>query len=487
MALAMIPTRLARAALLLLAFVALAVPARSAEPPPNVVLILADDMGYGDPRCYNPDSKIPTPNIDRLAREGMRFTDAHSPSGVCTPTRYGLLTGRYAWRTRLKRGVLQGYDPLLIEPGRATIASLLKARGYRTAAFGKWHLGFGEANPVDYAKPLRPGPVTVGFDSFFGIPSSLDFVPYVFVDDDHPTEQPTATIADSASQRDGGQGFWRGGPIAPNFRHADVLPKITERAVAFLRQQSSAKPFFLYFALSAPHTPWLPLPEFRGKSGAGPYGDFAIQADATVGRVLQALDDAKLAQNTLVIYTSDNGGHWLPSDIQQYGHRSNLNWRGQKSDVWEGGHRVPFLVRWPGKVRPGARCDQTACLVDLFATCAAAAGAPVPSGAGEDSFDLLPLLTGATDRPVRQSIVHHSGDGLFGLRAGSWKLVEGLGSGGFSPPKTGTPTPGGPKGQLYNLTDDPAEQRNLYLEKPDEVKRLQALLDRTRSEGRTPR
>jgi arylsulfatase A len=452
---------------------------------PNIVFILADDLGYGDPGCYNPQSRIPTPNIDRLAAQGMRFTDAHTPSAVCTPTRYGLLTGRYCWRSRLKRGVLQGYDPLLIEPGRATIASMLKGRGYATACVGKWHLGLGEAAKTDYDRPLRPGPTTVGFDYFFGIPASLDMPPYLFVENERPVEAATAMIGASEMRRKGGGGFWRAGAIAPGFKHEDVLPKLTEKSVEFIQNQSASKPFFLYLPLNSPHTPWMPTPEFRGKSGVDWYGDFVVQTDATVGRVLQALDERKLADNTLLIFASDNGAHWLAEDIAGHGHRANLNWRGQKADVWEAGHRVPFVARWPGKVRGGSRCDQTLCLTDMFATFAAAAGAEVPGNAAEDSVSILPLVEGRTDRPIREAVVHHSGSGVFAIRAGDWKLVEGLGSGGFSDPKTEAPQPGGPEGQLYNLAEDPGERNNLYLQRPAEVARLKGLLERYRTEGRS--
>jgi len=473
-------------ALLALATTALAAQTPAAPPLPNIVLILADDMGYGDPRCYNPQSKIPTPNIDRLASEGMRFTDVHTPSSVCTPTRYGLLTGRYCWRTRLKSGVLQGYDPVLLEPGRPTLASMLKSKGYATGGIGKWHLGLGETKPADYDRPFSAGPRTAGFDYYFGIPSSLDFPPYVFIENDHAVEKPTAQIAASESQREGGSGFWRAGAIAPSFKHENVLPELTRKAEAFIGKQSAGKPFFLYLPLSGPHTPWLPSPEFRGKSGAGPYGDFAVQVDATVGRVLKALDDRKLAKDTLVVFTSDNGAHWLPTDIEKWGHRSNKDWRGQKSDIWDAGHRVPFIARWPGKVKPSATSDQLACLTDFFATFSEVVGAEVPRDAGEDSFSLLPALLGRRPAgPVREDVIHHSGDGMFAVRSQGWKLVEGLGSGGFTPPKTEKPKPGGPDGQLYHLTEDPAEQRNLYLERPDQVSRLKALLDGYRNQGRS--
>jgi arylsulfatase A len=466
-----------------LPLVALAQPARSR---PNLVIILADDMGWGDPGAYNPQSKTPTPNIDRLAAQGMRFTNAHTPSGVCTPTRYGLLTGRYAWRTHLKKGVLQGYDPLLIEPGRMTIASMLKAQGYSTGVVGKWHLGFGNMKPVDYAKPLTPGPNAVGFDYFFGIPSSLDFTPYVFVENETVTEAPSAVVADSKSQREGGAGFWRGGPMAPGFKHADVIGKLTDKAVSFIQRQNKNKPFFLYFPMSAPHTPWLPLGEWRGKSGAGDYGDFVVQTDAMVGRVLQALDEGGFNRDTMVIFTSDNGAHWLPEDIKGYGHTANGPWRGQKADIWEGGHRTPFIARWPGKIKAGSVNDELIGLVDVAATAAAITGVRPPQDAAEDSYNLLPtLLHGKQKRPIREAIVHHSSDGAFAIRQGDWKLALCLGSRGFSEPRDVQPQAGEAQGQLYNLRDDPAEQNNLWLKRPDVVTRLTTLLGKYQREGRS--
>jgi arylsulfatase A-like enzyme len=472
----------------LLAALLLAGPCAGAEPArkPNLVLILADDLGYGDPRCYNPASKVPAPNIDRLAAQGLRCTDAHTPCSVCTPTRYGLLTGRYCWRSRLKRGVLQGYSPALIEPGRLTVASLLKRHGYATACVGKWHLGLGGREKTDYDRPLSPGPNAVGFDYFFGIPASLDMPPYVFVENERVTEAPTARVGDSAMRRHGGKGFWRAGAIAPGFRHQDVLPKITEKALAWLGKQSKDRPFFLYFALTAPHTPWLPTSEYEGKSGAGPYGDFVAQVDAVVGRVLGALDDARLADDTLVIFTSDNGAHWLPGDIEKWKHRANDGLRGQKSDIWDGGHRVPFIARWPGHVPAGKTSQELICLTDVLATAAALVGDQLPSDAGEDSFDLLPVLLGKKlEFPVREAVVHQSGDGTLGIRQGPWKLATALGSHGFSDPRNVKPEPGGPRGQLYNLADDPTEQHNLWLERAEVVKRLTALLEKYQADGRS--
>ncbi|MGE3806960.1 MAG: arylsulfatase [Gemmataceae bacterium] len=475
--------------LLSLVALLLVLPVRAADQP-NIIFLMADDLGSGDLGCYNKDSKIPTPNMDRLAAEGVRCTDAHTGSSVCTPTRYGVLTGRYAWRTdRLKKGVLQGYDPLLIEKDRMTVASLLKKHGYATGCVGKWHLGLGDVKPTNYEKPLSPGPRSVGFDYYFGIPASLDMPPYVFVENEGLVEAPTAKIGDSKMRRVGGGGFWRGGPIGPTFKHEDVLPKCTEKAVAFIDNHVKAtpdKPFFLYFPLSAPHTPWMPTKEFIGKSKAGYYGDFTAQVDWTVGEIMKTLDKHKLTGNTLFILTSDNGAHWLPTDIEKYDHRANWHYRGQKSDIHEGGHRVPYIARWPGKIKPGSVSAETMCHVDLLATCGAIVGAELPKNAGEDSYNMLPALLGQKqDKPIREAIVHHSGDGLFAIRQGEWKLVEGLGSGGFTPPKRIEPKQGDPAGQLYNLNDDLAEQKNLYLDNPDMVKKLQSLLDKYRSTGRS--
>jgi arylsulfatase A-like enzyme len=366
------------------------------------------------------------------------------------------------------------------------VASLLKQHGYVTAGVGKWHLGLGDDAKTDYSKALRPGPISAGFDTYFGIPASLDMPPYVFIENEGVTEAPTATIADSAMRRKGGGGFWRGGAIAPHFKHIDVLPKITERAVEVVRKQSADKPFFFYLALTAPHTPWMPTEPFRDKSKAGYYGDFVAQVDASVGRVLKALDDAKLADSTLLIFTSDNGAHWLPADIEKWGHRANGELRGQKSDIWEGGHRVPFMVRWPGRVAAGSTSKEMICLTDFLATAAAVVGARLPTDAGEDSYNLLPALRGdKLDKPIREAVVHHSGDGTFAIRQGPWKLALARGSHGFSNPKNIQPKPGEAKGQLYNLDDDPQERNNLWLQKPEIVARLTRLLEKYKSERRS--
>lgn len=457
--------------------------AEPARHQPNVVIMLADDLGIGDPGRYNVESKIPTPHIDRLADEGMRFGDAHAPSSVCTPTRYGLLTGRYAWRTRLKRWVTNGWSPSLMDTSRLTLPKLLKDHGYVTGAVGKWHLGFGLAETVDYTQQLRPGPIAIGFDYFYGIPASLDFDPYVFVENERVVELPTDTIEASAMRRHGGGGFWRAGPTAPGFRHADVLPVTTEKAVAFI-EEHAAEPFFLYVALSAPHTPWLPGKIFEGRSGAGPYGDFVAQVDHTAGVIADALDRMDIADETLLVFTSDNGAHWLPSDIEAYEHYANASWRGQKADIWEGGHRVPFIVRWPSVVEPGTQNDRLVSLTDMMATVAAMLGAALPQDAGEDSYNLLPALRGE-DVEGRTAMVHHSGDGMFAVREGQWKLILGRGSGGFTHPARYIPEPGEPIGQLYNLDSDPREQHNRYRTEPGIVARLAAHLKDVQLRGRS--
>lgn len=463
---------------------AFAAPARRSPEHPNIVYILADDLGWGDLRCYNARSAVPTPNADRLAQQGVRFTDMHSPSAVCTPTRYGILTGRYCWRSSLKKGVLNGYSPNLIEPGRLTVPAMLREAGYSTAGLGKWHLGLGTADPVDYTQPLHPSPVDHGFDSYFGIPASLDMAPYLYFQNDRAVEQPTAA---TPGQKEPRGVFWREGAIAPHFAIPEVLPTLAERAEATIRERAARKqPLFLYLALTAPHTPWVPSPAFGGRSAAGIYGDFVAQVDDVLGRVLGAVEKSGTADRTLVVFTSDNGADWKPGDLEKYpNHRANADWRGEKADIWEGGHRIPFLARWPGQIPAGSVSTQLGCLTDFMATAAAVIGHSLPREAAEDSYNLLPAYRGAATRPIREAIVHHSSEGMFSIRKGSWKLEEGLGSGGFSTPKFVEPQEGGPRGQLYNLAEDPAEKNNLWLQQPGVVTELSSLLNRYRSEGRS--
>ncbi len=463
---------------------------------PNIVLILADDLGWGDLGCYNRDSKIPTPRLDRLAGEGLRFNDAHSPSAVCTPTRYGLLTGRYTWRTRLKQGVLWGYSRPLVEPGQLTAASLLRQHGYTTACIGKWHLGLGwpttgpaptgdaataDAKPelVDFTQPFSAGPHTVGFDYSYVLPGSLDMEPYVFVENGRVDGVPANSVAGSKHQRQGGGGFWRGGPAAPGFNHEGCQPKFATKAVEFIRQQSAARPFFLYLPLTSPHDPWLPTLEFKGRSQAGVRGDFVAQVDATVGLILDALKARGLDRNTLVIFTSDNGAHWLPDEVTRTGHAANGAWRGMKSDTWEGGHRVPILARWPGVIRPGRTSDALLGLNDFTATLADLLGTKLPAGAAEDSQSFLGVLRG-TARSARESLVLHSIDGAFVLRQGPWKFIDGRGSGGWTRGEVAE------AGQLYDLRTEPAETRNRYSQEPARVAAMRAALARIRGNDGPP-
>lgn len=449
---------------------------------PNIIYVLADDLGWGDLECYNQQSAVPTPNANHFAGQGMRFTDMHSPSAVCTPTRYGILTGRYCWRSSLKKGVLGGYSPNLIEDGRLTVPGLLKQRGYYTAGIGKWHLGLGAGEKTDYDQPLRPGPADHGFDYYFGIPASLDMAPYLYFENDHAVQKPTSKTDGKNAPRGV---FWRPGPAAPDFQFEEVLPTLAGKAVSLIRDRAAkrSQPFFLYLALTAPHTPWLPKAQYQGKSKAGIYGDFVAQVDDTLGQVLKAVDDAKLSENTLVIFTSDNGADWKPEDKEKFAHRANANWRGEKADIWDAGHRIPFIARWPGKIKPGTTSDELGCLTDLMGTLAPIVNYALPKDAGEDSYNLLPALLGQKGKPIREAIVHHSNQGMFSIRQGEWKLELGLGSGGFSKPQTVEPVPGGPKGQLYNLAKDPTEADNLYLKYPEIVARLTALLDKYKQQG----
>ncbi len=476
-------------------------------PLPNIVVVLADDMGWGDPQSYQPESKIPTPNIDRLAREGMRFTDAHSPSSVCTPTRYGLLTGRYAWRTSLTSGVLDGFGPPLIEASQDTLAALLKRAGYRTAAVGKWHLGmrwldksgspvprragggFRPGDDIDFTASLQAGPLDVGFDTFFGISASLDMSPYCFLRNRSVAAIPDIPVPSGRADIFSGLSA---GMRSQDFRVEDVLPRLEQEAVRIIDMHAGRQePLFLYMPLASPHLPIAPLS--AGASGAGRYGDFVFETDRTLGQVLEALDRNGLAENSLVVFTSDNGGLWHWWDfraaddggappqtargryVRDRGHQSNADWRGTKADIFEGGHRVPFVVRWPGTVTAGSTSDELVVLTDLYATLAAVVGVEGREPSGQDSVSLLPVLSGRGGSG-RVSAVHHSVRGMFAIRKGDWKLVEGRGSGGFTVPRTMD----GPGGQLYNLADDPQETSNLYSERPEVVAELEQLLRTTR-------
>ncbi len=479
-----------RLALALIALAALA-PAQK----PNIVFILADDMGYGDVQALNPDSRIPTPHLNRLAREGMTFLDAHTGSAVCTPTRYGLLTGRYAWRGTLKRGVLNGYGKPLIEQGRETIGSFLQRQGYYTGIVGKWHLGLGfvrkqNDEDIDFTQGVTDGPHTRGFDFSFIIPASLDFPPYVYVRNGQITRNVVLQSAVAFP------GFLRLGPRGRDLVPEDALDELTAEAATYIHERAERdQPFLLYFPLTAPHKPTLPHKRFVGATGLGPYGDFVAQVDWTVGEVLNALDAAGVADDTLVFYTSDNGSymyrlargepdHVSDPTIQSYDethHTANQAFRGTKADIWEAGHHVPFFARWPGRVRAGSRTEQTICLTDFFATAAEIVGARLPNDAAEDSFSLLPLLSGKAGWK-RAPVIHHSSAGMFAIRDGKWKLVAGNGSGGRQAPRG---EPFGRPYQLFDLSEDIGETTDLTGKAPDTAKRLEAELERLRGAGRS--
>jgi arylsulfatase A-like enzyme len=474
--------------------------ARAAEPTkPNIVYILADDLGYGDPGCYNPESKIPTPNMDRLAREGMRFTDAHSPSSVCTPTRYAILTGRYAWRTRLQRNVIGPFSGPLIAEKQLTVPGLLRGQGYATACIGKWHLGWGWPRPGDdgkrdFSRPIPDGPTARGFDLYFGT-DVPNYPPYCFLENDRTVGIP------SESAPVGRDAFNIAGPMVPGWKLVEVLPGLEKRAVEYIEQAAKGgKPFFLYLPLTSPHYPVVPAAAFKGTSKAGAYGDFVAQTDHVVGRVLDALKRSGVVENTLVILTSDNGpevtGEVNPGAydrLEEFGHASMGKLRGAKRDAWEGGHRVPFIARWPGKIQPGSTCDEPICHVDLMATLAALLDTRLPDDGGVDSINILPALLGEKRKaPLREAMVHHSGQGKFAIRRGDWVLI--LAPTGDDNRKHGEPMwfqkargyePHIEAGELYNLVTDPTQKHNLYATEPAKVIELTTLMERYVSDGRS--
>lgn len=437
---------------------------------PNIVYIICDDLGYGDVHCLAPEtSKIPTPNADQLASEGMVFTDVHSGSSVCSPTRYGVMTGRYSWRTRLQKGVVQGFAPSLIAAGRPTVASFLKAEGYHTAAIGKWHLDFEYVNPVtgeryrqqDHKTPpvgatIPDGPIHRGFDYYHGF---------------HHARNMEAVIENDCV-----------------IEHDDVinmLPRLARKSVEYIHSRAGKdQPFFLYVPLGSPHTPIVPSPLWQGKSGLGKYGDFVMQTDDVLGQISAALTAHNMAENTLIIFTSDNGCSKAAgiTQLATQGHLVSAHMRGSKADIWDGGHRIPFIVRWPGKVQPGSRNDQLICLTDLFATVVDIVGADAPRGSCEDSVSFLAALSGQPIRSTRAGVIHHSISGHFAYRKDHWKLILARGSGGWSSPKENEVGPNAPPAQLYDLETDPGEQTNLYQQQPEIARQLleQLIADITR-------
>lgn len=485
-------------------FAALLLAAAALDAAPNFVVLLADDLGYGDVGVYNPRSKIPTPNLDRLAGQGIRFTDAHTPSGVCSPTRYALLTGRYAWRTRLKSGVLNGGSAPLLAADRLTLAAMLREKGYETGVVGKWHLGFDwplldESKPqtvenVDWSRPLEDGPLQHGFSYQFGLGKPA----WTFVENGRVLARPSVRfdLTHLPAYLMGGNN--NKGVKAAGFEFERMLPRFTEEAVGFIQRSAAEnRPFFLFFTPIAPHRPVVPNNDFAGKSAAGLYGDFTAEFDWAAGEILAALDRSGTAGETLVIVTSDNGPEVdAYRRVLEYGHYSMGALRGVKRDLWEGGHRVPFIARWPGKIPADSVQSEVICLTDLMATIAALSGYPLPADAAEDSYDVRRALFGETiAKPIREATVHHGSKGWYGIRQGGWVLID-------------HPTGDNNQGrnaepewfrrermakthqrqvELFNLREDPAQRVNLAAAHPERVEALQALLDRYRREGRSVR
>lgn len=498
-----------RAALFLTATLPLALAAQplQAADRPNIVIIYTDDQGYGDVSALNPNSKFQTPNIDRLVREGMTFTDGHCSDTVCTPSRYGLLTGRYSWRSRLKKGVMGAEGECLIENGRMTLASLLRDNGYKTSMIGKWHLGMqfdGKVGERDWSKPFTDGPIEKGFDHFFGIPASMNYGVLTYLQQDRVLKPANLWTAKKPGDNQGDRASYRIMPpyqterppqtngrmlpleVADDFVDSEVLRIFLDKASAWIDgvadDARKGKPFFLYLPLTSPHKPVCPQKEFIGKSQAGLYGDFMMETDFRVGQLLATLDKHGLAEDTLVVFTADNGAENTYRDrIERYRHSSNAPFRGGKRDLYEGGHRVPFIVRWPAQVPAGAKVDEPVCQTDLLATFADIVGAKLPDGAAEDSFSLLPaLLETDFERPLRAPLIHHSAAGMFSIREGDWKLNLGRGDQGTARPKNGEPAH-----ELYNLKTDPGENTNVIGDHREIADRLQKRLTQLVQNGRS--
>lgn len=465
---------------------------------PNIIFIMADDLGYGDVQFLNPNSEIPTPNLNTFAKEGLSFTNAHATSSVCTPSRYSFLTGAYPWRSKMKKGVCWVWDPPLIDEDRFTIGQMFQEQGYSTACIGKWHLGWNwqtqdgkpvnlqdEGRNVDYHKPIMNGPITRGFDYYYG-QDTPSLPPHVFIENDNVVEQPLDWLS--------GQGGMPGA-MAPGWKYENLMQTITDKASHYIVEQTvknPKKPFFLYLPLSAPHTPIAPQDQFVGKTAVDRYGDFVYEMDYHIGQVLKLVDSLGIGDNTLIIFTSDNGGVNEEGNeytgeigsLLKHGHNSNGMLRGMKSDAWEGGHRIPLVIRWPGHIEPNVSSDALISQVDMMATFAALTGAKLPNGAAEDSYSILPLLKDPSGENSRKAMVTQSGNGILAIQKGDWKLILSSGGGGsWTYPKGELPVLVS-KGndqiwanvQLYNMKRDVTEIQNVANNHNDEVKALMALL-----------
>ncbi len=455
---------------------------------PNIVLVMADDLGLGDISPTNADCKIKTPNLQRLADQGLTFLDAHTPSSVCTPTRYGLLTGRYNWRSRLAKGVLSGTSEHLIPADRPTLGHLLKSAGYHTAMIGKWHLGWDwhkSDGEIDFSLPVQNGPDVNGFDQYYGHCGSLDMPPYVWVNTGMPTSVPTRE--EGVTKKQDPYGWYRKGPIGADFEINEVLPHLFEKSFAYVDERvKKDRPFFLYLPLPAPHTPIVPVPPFKDASGINPYADFVMQVDHYVGELMATIENAGIGDDTLFIFTSDNGCSPEANFavLAEHDHDPSAGFRGYKADLYEGGHRVPLIARWPGHIVAGSQTEATVCLTDIYTTLQSITAQERRPSGGEDGFDLSPLFKNPT-LEVRDSLVSHSIGGYFAIRRGPWKLCLASGSGGWSSPREPEAKKRGlPPMQLFNLDNDPGEMNNLAEQNPEKVSELKSLLDQQVSNGR---
>ncbi len=463
---------------------------REVAPKPNIVFIMADDMGYGDVSAYNPASKIQTPNIDNIATGGLMFTNVHTPSSLCSPTRYGLLTGRYCWRTRLKEWVLAGFygDTPLIEKERMTLASMLQTQGYETACIGKWHVGmawntkdgrpasYEEEENVDFTKPVIGGPLEREFDYFFGTAGCCTSdPPYCFIENKKTISIPSVMTPREMYERPGVVK----GLMASDWSQEDVDVRLTEKAIDFIEKHQTNNPddpFFLYFVPSSPHIPWM-VPDFmKGKTEEGARGDLVALVDWSVGQITETLKKYGLDENTLIIVTSDNGPRKGAN-----GHKSAGDYKGYKSQIWDGGHRVPFIAKWPGEIEPGTKSEEVFSLTDMMATFAALFDMELPANTAEDSYNVLPALLGErlSDNTTRP-LVFHSGNGIFAIQQGDWKLIQGTKGSGSGRDKA-KPDSLLLIGQLYNIANDPFEQTDLWDEHPEKVKTLNQLLEKIKT------
>lgn len=472
---------------------------------PNIIYILADDLGIGDLSIYNENSKIHTPNLDKMGAEGMKFTDAHTSSSVCTPTRYGILTGRYNWRTPLKEFVTWGNSPMLIKDDRLTVADLLQKHGYKTANIGKWHLGLNwhikdggkefeyfsgikdryDFKQMDYSKPLKKGALDLGFDYSFSIVASLNMPPYVYLENDRVVMQPTDISERKRAEHP--YAHWIKGAISDDFDHEQVMPILVDKTINFIKENAGDdKPFFVYLPLPAPHNPILPLEKWKGKSGINPYADFVIMIDDLMGNLFDAIKESGIEKNTIVIFTSDNGcaSNANFSVLKSKGHHPSYIYSGAKGSYLEGGHRVPFLVKWPGKIKPNSICEETVCTTDFMATCADLMNYKLKDNEGEDSYSMMALFKQKKGFK-RTATIHHSKTGIFAIRKGDWKLILSPNSGLNAAGKPVKLKEKLPEEMLYNLKRDVKEQNNVAGAFPEKVKELKDLLIKQIKEGRS--